>query len=145
MFEGFDANGLTGFFVMYGIVSFIAVVRAWGYPSKDALDRWMANHGLATESPSRSLVSTYLRRTRWIRTVGFLLGWNVPLAWLLVTRSARRMSGHMSGLPRAFGCPVTIGRLAQITADWPPGDGAFCVPCVSAGPIPVASLSPSAL
>lgn len=76
---------------MYGVVNFVAIVRVWSYPSENALNRWMARHGLQADSSSRSLVAAYLRRTRWIRTIGFLIGWNLPLVWLLVTRSVRRM------------------------------------------------------
>ncbi len=83
---------MTGFLVTSGAVTFIGIARAWGYPNAHALDSWMTRHGLVLDSSSRPLIATYLRRTRWIRTIGFLIGWNVPAVWLLVAGSTRRMA-----------------------------------------------------
>jgi hypothetical protein len=52
----------------------------------------MAGHGLRRSAQTRPLIASYLRRTRWIRTIGFLVGWNVPYAWMWMTRSAYRMA-----------------------------------------------------
>ena len=92
MIDGFDGNGMIGVTVIYLGVTLIGIMRAWGYPSASALDGWMMGHGLSIKSPARTRIASYLRRTRWIRTIGFLVGWNVPFVWMWITRSAYRMN-----------------------------------------------------
>jgi hypothetical protein len=91
MIDGFDANSLIGTCLMFGAVTVFGLIRAAIYPSQKALDSWMIDHGLSSRAHTRPLIASYLKRTRWIRTIGFLVGWNVPFAWMWITRSARRM------------------------------------------------------
>ncbi len=92
MIYGFDANGLLVTSLMFGGVTLIGILRAWRYPGAKQLTDWTKLHGLDPEAGSRNTIARYLARTRWIRTIGFLIGWNVPFVWLLITRSAYRMS-----------------------------------------------------
>jgi hypothetical protein len=91
MIDGLDTNGLIVTCLFFGGVTVIGILRAVLYPSQKALDSWMIGHGLRKSAHTRPLVASYLRRTRWIRTIGFLAGWNVPFVWMWVTRSAERM------------------------------------------------------
>jgi hypothetical protein len=91
MIDGFDANSLIVTFLYFGGVTVFGLIRAAVYPSQKALDSWMIGHGLRKGAHTRPLVAAYLKRTRWIRTIGFLAGWNVPFVWMWVTRSAYRM------------------------------------------------------
>jgi len=91
MIEGFDTNGLIVAWLLYGGVTVFGILRATWYPREQTLDCWMVDHGLRKDAPTRSLIASYLRRTRWIRTIGFILGWNVPFVWMWVARSAYRM------------------------------------------------------
>lgn len=116
MIEGFDSNGQTGTFVMFVVVNFIGIIRAWGYPNANALDGWMTRHGLRIDSPSLSLLAAYLRRTRWIRTIGFLVGWNVPFVWLWVTRSTSRMSELLWSVV-GFAIGIVVAELIRPRSD----------------------------
>ncbi len=66
---------LLNWMLVLGIPFVLALTRAVGFPSTRVLDAWMAGHGLEPDGHGRALIRTYLSRSRWIRTVGFLLGW----------------------------------------------------------------------
>ncbi|MGA9595763.1 MAG: hypothetical protein WBV06_06385 [Acidimicrobiia bacterium] len=124
MIDGYDTNSLIVSFMFFGGVTVVGILRAVLYPSQKALDSWMIGHGLRKGAQTRPRVAAYLRRTRWIRTIGFLAGWNVPFVWMWVTRSAYRMDdlgtywwliGFAAGIilaevtrPHASGGSVTV-------------------------------------
>lgn len=108
MIEGFDANGLVLVTLTYGAVTLIGLARAIGYPNPSAATAWMEGHGLDPVAGSRFRVVPYLRRTRWIRTIGFLAGFDAPYAWMWVTRSAYRMNE----VPNLWVVGFAIGILA---------------------------------
>ncbi|MCP4305643.1 MAG: hypothetical protein GY788_12335 [bacterium] len=91
MIDGFGANDIALVTVMYLGITAVGIFRATGYPNSQQLDEWMEGHGLNPQASTRSVLARYLNRTRWIRTIGALIGWNVPYVWMWVTRSARRM------------------------------------------------------
>ncbi len=91
MIDGFGTNDIVLVSVFFGVVTIVGIFRAAGYPDAKKLDAWMEGHGLNPEAATRPTLQRYLNRTRWIRTIGALIGWNVPYVWMWVTRSARRM------------------------------------------------------
>lgn len=57
----------------YGGVSALLLVRAGQRPRDRMVDAWAEAHGLDLAQPERDLVAAWLRRSRWWRTVGFVL------------------------------------------------------------------------
>ncbi len=89
MGEGFDRGELMVTLAYLGWLTIIGVVRAAFYPRATQVTAWMEGHGLDPDAPSRRAVTQYLRRTRWIRTIGFLIGASVPLLIALARRDER--------------------------------------------------------
>ncbi len=92
MIDGFGTNDVILTVFMFGATTLFGLVRAHRYPNQDQLTRWMSDHGLNPDASTRRNIAAYLKRTRWIRTVGFLAGFNVPFVWMWITRSAYRVN-----------------------------------------------------
>lgn len=126
MIEGFGTNDIVLQFAIYGGVTVFGLVRAARYPTSSHVADWMLAHGLDPDARTRESIAHYLNRTRWIRTIGFLVGFNIPFAWMWVTRSAYRMS---EGFDFWWLAGFAVGiLLAEVLRTHPAGSAAVIEP-----------------
>lgn len=120
MIDGFDTNGLVGVHLALLVPAAIAVARSVRFPTQRQLDRWLAGHHLSPDGDGPALARTYLRRTRAIRSAGFVLAFTIlPLIWLWSTRSAYRFNDY-PGLPALIVCFGGAVVLAELVRPHPP-------------------------
>lgn len=138
MVDNLSGGGLVFGHLIALAPALFAAGRAWRFPRGQQLTTWMATAGADPHGPGRDLAASYLRRTRWVRTWGFIIGFCVlPTVWLWFTRDARRQNEWPS-LTVGLGCFAVSIVLAELVRPRPAADSSTTAP-----PIPKSAYAPA--
>ena len=113
MIDGYSTNGLIVMHLAWLGPVAIALYRTLRRPTNRRLQVWMTSRGLDPHGDERPIIERHLYRTRWYRSMGFMIGWSIPFVLQWVTRNADApLSGWYLPLAIAgFGIGVVLGEV----------------------------------
>ena len=112
MISGFGLGGILIMHVMWLVPVGIAIYRSIIRPSDHRLETWMNARGLHPDGSEREFIEPHLYLTRWVRSVGFIVGWSVPFVEIWVARSAYvQTSNGEAAVIAGYALGVVLGEL----------------------------------